>query len=42
VPAQQDDFAEFYQASYGRTFTATRLHVPAVSFSAPGYTFIAW
>lgn len=24
------------------TFTATRLHVPAVNFSTPGYTFIAW
>lgn len=24
------------------TFTAARLHVPAVNFSAPGYTFIAW
>jgi hypothetical protein len=24
------------------TFTAARLHVPAVNFSTPGYTFIAW
>jgi hypothetical protein len=24
------------------TFTATRLYVPALNFSAPGYTFVAW